>query len=101
MTEHSQELSRATGSSAKTTDSAPPGRRSTLWWLLILVAAISFGLIVWSSSPSSSSSKLGRSRLRADWCFALQCGTRSPDFRSEAARLSEQSSSVVDRRQES
>lgn len=51
MTEHSQELS---GATVKTADSAPPTKKSALWWLLIVVAAVSIGLIVWSSSPSSS-----------------------------------------------
>jgi cobalt-zinc-cadmium efflux system membrane fusion protein len=55
MTEHSQELTGATSSSAKTPDSAPAAKRSNLWWLLIIGVAASIGLIVWSSSPSSSS----------------------------------------------
>jgi cobalt-zinc-cadmium efflux system membrane fusion protein len=57
MTEHSHELSRPAGDSAKPAANDSASKKGTLWWLLIIGVAISVGLIVWSNARPSEMEK--------------------------------------------
>lgn len=54
MTEHSQGLSGAAGSSVKPDAPESASKKSALWWLLILGAAVVVGLLVWNNARGKS-----------------------------------------------